>query len=77
LPGVPFEKDTVWLECTSQYQPFGFLGDFTDDRDVLLITDESGKIAHTKIYKTEDNTQNRKIEAQIDSAGNAAVTSVC
>ncbi len=74
---IPFKNDTTWLECTSQYHPFGYIGDFTVNRNVLLITDEGGKIAHTKSYKTEDNTQNRKIEAQIDSAGNAVVTSVC
>ncbi|MDB2462976.1 DUF3857 domain-containing protein [Algibacter sp.] len=55
---IPTENDeNVWLECTSQKLPFGFIGDFTDDRDVLVITPEGGKIKHTKKYKVEESIQ--------------------
>jgi len=54
---IPNNDETVWLECTSQKVPFGFIGDFTDDRDVLVITPEGGKIEHTKKYNTEESTQ--------------------
>ncbi|MBK7710650.1 MAG: DUF3857 domain-containing protein [Bacteroidales bacterium] len=69
---VPFRKDTIWLECTSQTAPFGFLGDFTDDRDVLLITNEGGKLAHTKRYGADDNLLSSKSEFVIDATGNAS-----
>jgi len=49
--------EDIWLECTSQKTPFGFLGDFTDNRDVLVITPEGGKIKHTKKYTTNENQQ--------------------
>jgi len=68
---VPMEKDTVWLECTSQVNPFGFLGSFTDDRDVLLITPEGGILAHTPECPGSTNWLHRKGTVALDSAGNA------
>jgi len=68
---VPRLSDTIWLECTNQKIPFGFLGDFTDDRDVLLITEEGGKFAHTRKYDTSDNIRSCKSEFNIDSTGKA------
>jgi hypothetical protein len=71
---IPFKNDTIWLECTDQSIPFGFLGDFTDDRDVLLITDEGGKLAHTRKYSAEENLLTSRGEFSIDESGNANCT---
>ena len=60
---IPNNGNDIWLECTSQTMPFGFLGDFTDDRDVLVVTEEGGIIKRTAVYKDEENYQ--KIEATI------------
>ncbi|WP_052143718.1 DUF3857 domain-containing protein [Wocania ichthyoenteri] len=54
---IPNDNETIWLECTSQELPFGFIGDFTDNRDVLVITPEGGKIQRTKKYNTKENAQ--------------------
>lgn len=53
--GIPNNDEIIWLECTSQTQPFGFQGDFTDDRDVLVIDSESSKIIKTKTYLDANN----------------------
>ena len=46
-----------WLECTSQINPFGFQGDFTDDRNALVLKPEGGEIIKTHEYTTEENSQ--------------------
>ena len=66
---LPTDKEMIWLECTSQIQPFGFQGDFTDDRNVLVIKPEGGEIVRTKIYTEIDNSQISKGSYQITANG--------
>ncbi len=70
---IPAKEDTVWLECTSQILPCGYIGTFTDDRDVLLIDVDGGKVVHTKVYSAEDNVKSSKIFVDLYNDGNAAV----
>lgn len=55
--GIPKDKEIIWLECTSQTQPFGFQGDFTDDRKVLIVSEEKSEIVSTKSFNNETNEQ--------------------
>jgi len=66
---VPHEGRDVWLECTSQTIPFGFLGDFTDDRDVLVVTPEGGQIKHTATYLDIDNKKFTKADVVLTEEG--------
>ncbi len=68
---VPNNNEMIWLECTSQDTPFGYGGNFNDDRDVLVITPEGGEIMHTKIYTYIDNTQRNTGTVIIDETGGA------
>lgn len=70
---VPTEQDTVWLECTSQTNPFGYLGMFTSDRDALMITPAGGKVIHTRRYKEDENLQTTQINVTIDDKGEGQV----
>jgi transglutaminase-like putative cysteine protease len=54
---IPNGIDYTWLECTSQDDPFGFQGNFTDDRDVLVVKPDGGEIVHTAIYDDRNNSQ--------------------
>jgi len=68
---VPMEKDTVWLECTSQEAPFNFLGGFTSDRHALMVTEKGGTLIKTPEYPAEQNSQVRKALVTFDAEGNA------
>jgi hypothetical protein len=72
IVAVPMESDTVWLECTSQLQPFNFLGTFTGNRYALMVTDEGGKLVRTPSYKKEKNIQATKAIISLDKTGKAA-----
>ena len=67
---VPINKDTIWLECTSQTVSAGFMGSFTGDRKALLVDESGGYLVSTPKYTSADNLQSRKVQATIDSAGN-------
>lgn len=67
---IPNENKDIWLECTSQTMPFGFLGDFTDDRNALVITPEGGIIKKTPSYKNETNLQTCTANIILDANGN-------
>jgi transglutaminase-like putative cysteine protease len=71
---IPQPNDTIWLECTSQSLPTGFLGKFTDDRHALINTPEGGKLVRTKVYTKTDNIQFRRINLTISTDGNALAT---
>jgi len=66
---VPGEKDTTWLECTSQYLPAGYLSSFTNNRPVLLLTEKGSKLVHTPVYTMEQNLQLRNITATVNENG--------
>ena len=70
---IPNDNDMIWVDCTSQIHPFNFIGDFTDNRNVLMIKPESSEIIKTTIYPDSLNYQsthadiNLNIDGSIDS----------
>jgi transglutaminase-like putative cysteine protease len=66
---VPNQKEYVFLECTSQDNPFGFQANFTDDRNVVVIKPEGGEIVRTKNYEENTNSQFSKGNYTLSETG--------
>ena len=66
---VPNGKDSIWLECTSQNNPVGYMGTFTGNRKVLLISDDGGHIVQTPVLTAKDNLQIRKTKVSVKADG--------
>jgi Domain of Unknown Function with PDB structure (DUF3857) len=66
---LPFKSDTTWLECTSKTIPFGYLGNFTDDRWVLACTPQGGKLLHTPKYTAPENREEIKASLNLNETG--------
>ena len=71
IVAVPNKADTICLECTSQTNPFGYVGDFTGDRYALMITENGGKIVKTPAYAANQNTQSRTGDVFVEITGDA------
>lgn len=62
---VPLHSDTLWMECTSQTTPFGYMSPFTAGRKALNITSGGGKIVNTPLLTASQSSQNRNAEIQV------------
>ncbi len=71
---VPNEKDTTWLECTSQIKPVGYLGTSTCNRYAVAIDENGGTLVRTPKYGLNENLEIRNITATIDQEGNLEAT---
>lgn len=71
---VPLKKDTMWLECTSQTDPAGYMGSFTGNRKALLITETGGKLVSTPRYGLNENLQTRSVKGVVSETGDLTVT---
>ncbi len=70
---IPQPKDSIWLECTSRNSDFGELGDFTENRKALLVTEKGGVLVNTPASKASSNvfTSTTHIHLNADGTGKA------
>ena len=52
---VPLASDTIWLECTSQNIPFGYIGQSNANRYALVIKENGGELVKTPKFDAEEN----------------------
>ena len=66
---VPSEN--MWLECTSDVNPTGYMGGFTQNRNVFVKRETGGVLMHTPVYSSKDNVHTLISEIKIDETGSA------
>ncbi|HSR39459.1 MAG TPA: DUF3857 domain-containing protein [Phnomibacter sp.] len=71
---VPNGNDSIWLECTSQTMPTGYLGDFTNNRPVLMVKETGSRLGRTPDYSIDQNLQLRRIQATVNADGTLTCT---
>lgn len=71
---VPMVTDSIWLECTSQTLPAGYLAGFTSNRYALLVNETGGHLVRTPKYGVKENIQIRNISAILDKEGTMQIT---
>lgn len=75
---VPNDQDTLWLECTSQTLPPGYLGSDCENRQALMISEKGGVIVNTPGSLSKENLQLRKLKVDLSPfgslRGNAEIT---
>ena len=70
---VPEEADTIWLECTNQFIPCGYLGPMNENRYGLLISDGGGKLVKTPSSNAIDNRKLTKAVVDLEK-GSAEIS---
>ncbi|WP_298506108.1 DUF3857 domain-containing protein [uncultured Maribacter sp.] len=73
---IPNGESYTWIDCTSQTHPFGFVGDFTDDRKAFVIRPNGGEVIKTPVYLNENNSQKMEGEIQLLEDGAIKVSAV-
>ena len=70
---VPIDGDTLWLENTSKYKPYNYMGTFTQNRKALLIADGSSRLVQTPPLERDDVLEFCTYNFSLDMTGNGRV----
>ena len=71
---IPLRKDTLWLECTSQTTPAGYMSPFTAGRKALNITSEGGFVVNTPLLTASQSSQDCHADVQVNPDGSMQAT---
>lgn len=70
---VPLSNDTVWLECTSQTLPFGYVHTGIAGHDALVIKEDlkQGVVCKLPIYNNNENQSGARVYIELGEDGKA------
>lgn len=70
IVNVPLEKDTIWLECTSQNMAYNLVAPSTQDRDALSIGSKGTIMVHTPALNSATNSKHNITSIILQPNGN-------
>lgn len=70
---VPLPNDTIWLECTSQTDPFNYLGSFTANRRALMVYEGGATVVKTPKYTEYHNRSNLDAHIKLNDDNSVSV----
>ena len=68
---VPLASDTIWLECTNKFLPFGYIHTEIQNRYALVIDDQNSWLVKVPPMKMSDCTDSRVFTVNLELNGNA------
>lgn len=68
---VPNRKDTIWLECTNQNSPFGFVSHEKINQKAILVDGENSKLVNLPRSNHLKDKQLRVVNVFLDTLGSA------
>ncbi|MDR2621595.1 MAG: DUF3857 domain-containing protein [Dysgonamonadaceae bacterium] len=68
---VPLEKDTVWLECTNQSMPFGYIHKSILGHDALAVGENKVFLYTLPEYPPLDNQEINTVDIRLSPEGHA------
>jgi hypothetical protein len=70
---APLAGDTLWIECTNQHIPLGYIHSHIAGHDALVITSQGGRMVRLPQYDERDNVIHSNMVVAMHPDGNADV----
>lgn len=70
---VPFDQDTLWLECTADFLDIKDVPYTIEGIDALVIKDDAGEMIRTPVAPSNKNRWNSTSIAELNSSGNLKI----
>jgi hypothetical protein len=68
---VPIDRDTLWIDNTSNSGPFAYVGSYLQNRKALFIDENRSRPINMPEFNNEDVKMVRKFNVSINESGNA------
>ncbi len=64
---IPLENESIWLDCTSNDNPFNHLGTFSDNRNAVLINKDKSTFIRTPRLSSDQNKMVEEIKLDLST----------